>query len=68
MTIIPCPPYFSLLPKLETKLKGCHFDIIEVIETEPQTVMNTLTEHGFQGEFKKGEALGTVHMHGRGLL
>jgi hypothetical protein len=46
MTIIPHPPYFSLLSLLKIKLKGRHFDTTEVTEAESQTVLNTLTEHG----------------------
>jgi hypothetical protein len=38
---------------LKIKLSGPHFDTIEVIETELQAVLNTLTEHDFQGAFKK---------------
>jgi hypothetical protein len=38
---------------LKLKLKGCHFDIIEVIKEESQAVLNTLTEHNFQVEFKR---------------
>jgi hypothetical protein len=42
---------------------------LEVIEAELQTVLNTLTEHGFQDAFKNmAEVLGTVHTLGRGLL
>jgi hypothetical protein len=33
---------------LKIKLKGCHFDIIEVIEAESQAMLNTLTEQDFQ--------------------
>jgi hypothetical protein len=45
------------------KLKGCHFDTIEVIEAESQAVLNSLTEHDFQDAFKKfGEDLGTVNI------
>jgi hypothetical protein len=40
-----------------------------VIEAELQAVLNTLTEHNFQDAFKEmAEALGKVHMCGRGLL
>jgi predicted helicase len=54
---------------LKIKLKGRHFDPIEVIEAESQAVLNTLTDHDFQEAFKKmAEALGTVHTRGRGLL
>jgi hypothetical protein len=37
----------------KTKLKGRHFDTIEVIEAESQVVPNTLTEYNFQRAFKK---------------
>jgi hypothetical protein len=54
---------------LKIKLKGRHFDTTEVMEAESQVVLNTLTELNFQDAFeKKAEALGTVHMRGRGLL
>jgi hypothetical protein len=47
-----CPPppthHTFLFPKLKIKLKGCHFDTIEVIEAESQAVLNTLTERYFQ--------------------
>jgi hypothetical protein len=38
---------------MKIKLKGCHFDKIEMIETESQAVLNTLTEHDFQDAFRK---------------
>jgi hypothetical protein len=53
---------------MEIKLKGRHFDIVEVMEAELQAVLNTLTEHGFQDAFKNGRNAGTVHTRGRGLL
>jgi hypothetical protein len=53
MTVNPQPPYFSLFPRWKIKLKGRHFDTTEVIEAESQAVLNTLTEHNFQEEFKK---------------
>jgi hypothetical protein len=34
MTSVPHPPYFSLFPRLNIKLKGHHFDTIQVIEAE----------------------------------
>jgi hypothetical protein len=37
----------------EDKMKGCHFDTIEVIEAESQAVLNILTEHDFQDAFTK---------------
>jgi hypothetical protein len=54
---------------LKVKLKGRHFDTIEVIEAESHLVLNTLTGHDFQDAFKQmPETLGTLHTHGRGLL
>jgi hypothetical protein len=38
---------------LKIKLKGCHFDTIEVIEAESQAELNNLTEQNFQDAFKK---------------
>jgi hypothetical protein len=60
----------SLFPRLKKiRLKGGHFDIIDVIEAESQAVLNILTEHNYQDAFKTvAEALGTLHTHGRGLL
>jgi hypothetical protein len=49
----PHPSYFSLLPRLKIKLKGCHFDITEVIEVESQAVLSTFIEHDFEAAFKK---------------
>jgi predicted helicase len=54
---------------LNIKLKDGHFDTTEVTEAKSQAVLNTLTEHDFQDAFKKmAEALGMVHMRGRGIL
>jgi hypothetical protein len=53
MTVVPHPPYFSLFPQLNIKLKGRHFDTIEVIKAESQAVLNTLTEHNLQDGFQK---------------
>jgi hypothetical protein len=54
---------------LKVKLKGRHFDTIEVMEAELQVVLNTLTEHDFQDAFRKmAESLVMVHTCGRGLL
>jgi hypothetical protein len=44
---------------LKTKLKGRHFDTIEVVEAESQAVLNTLTEHDFQDAFKNGRSAGS---------
>jgi hypothetical protein len=69
ITLVPHPPYFSLFPRLKIKLKGRHFDTIEVIEAESQAVLSTLTEHDFQNAFlKMAETLVTVHTCERGLL
>jgi hypothetical protein len=45
MAVVPHPPYFYLFPRLKIKLKGRHFDTIEVMEAESQAVLNILTEH-----------------------
>jgi hypothetical protein len=63
MSVVPTHPIF-LFPQLKKKLKGRHFDTIEVIEAELQTVLNTLTEHDFLDALKMAEALGTVHTRG----
>jgi hypothetical protein len=55
VTVVSYPPYFSLLSRLKMKVKGHHFDIIEVIEAELPVVLNTLTEHDFQDVFRKGQ-------------
>jgi hypothetical protein len=47
MSLFPHPPYFSLIPRLKIKLKGRHFDTIEMIRAESQAVLKTLTEHDF---------------------
>jgi hypothetical protein len=65
----PPPTYVSLFPRLKLKIKGCHFDTVDVVEAELQVVLNTLTEHDFQDSFKKmTETLVEAHTHGRGLL
>jgi hypothetical protein len=53
MTVLSHPPYFALFPRLNIKVKGRHYDTTEVMETELQPVLNTLTEHDFQDAFKK---------------
>jgi hypothetical protein len=53
------PTYLTFLfPRLKIKLKGSHFDTVEVIEAESQAVLNTLTEHDFQDAFKNGRSAG----------
>jgi hypothetical protein len=53
MTVVPHPSYFSLFIRLKIKLKGRHFDTIEVTEAESKPMLNTLTERDFQKAFKK---------------
>jgi hypothetical protein len=53
MTVVPHPSHFSLFPQLKIKLKGRHFDTIEVIEADSQVVLNIFTEHDFQNALKK---------------
>jgi hypothetical protein len=55
---LPHSPYSSLFPPLKLKLKGRHFDTVEVIEAKLQAVLNTLTEHDFQNAFKNGRITG----------
>jgi hypothetical protein len=52
------PPYFSLFPHLKIKLRGRHFNTIEVIEAESQALPNTRREHDFQDAFKNGRSAG----------
>jgi hypothetical protein len=47
--------HFFLFPRLKIKLKGRHFDTIEVMEAEPQAVLNAFMEHDFQVTLKKGQ-------------
>jgi hypothetical protein len=59
MTVVPHPPYspdlatcdFSLFLRLKIKSEVRYFDTVEVIDTESQAVLNTLTEHDFQDAF-----------------
>jgi hypothetical protein len=41
---------------LKIKNKCRHFDTIEVIKTELQALLNTLTEHNIQDAFKNGRS------------
>jgi hypothetical protein len=52
-TVVPYAPYYYLLIWLKIKLRGRHFDTVEVIEAELQAVLNTLTDNDFQDAFKK---------------
>jgi hypothetical protein len=61
MAVIPHPPYspdlepcnFFLFPKMKLKLIGHRFHTNEEIQAELQTVLDTLTEKGFQEAFQK---------------
>jgi hypothetical protein len=51
---------------LKIKLKGHHFDTIEVIEAKSQAVLNTLTKRDLWDAFiKMAEVLETVHIRRR---
>jgi hypothetical protein len=56
MTVVLHPPYFSLFPQLNIKLKSHHFDTIEVKEVESQAVLNTVTEHNSQDALIKWQS------------
>jgi hypothetical protein len=43
---------------MKIEMRGHHFDTIEVIETESQAVLNTLTEHDFQNTLKNDRSTG----------
>jgi hypothetical protein len=66
MSVVPQPPNsadlapcdFYPFPRLKIKLKGRHFDTIEVMEAELQAMLNTLTEYDFQDAFKNGRSAG----------
>jgi hypothetical protein len=51
ITVVPHTVF--LFPQLNMKLKGHRFVAIEVIEAESQAMLDTITEHDFQGAFKK---------------
>jgi hypothetical protein len=51
----PTQPSF-LFSRLKIKLKGRHFDTVEVMEAESQAVLNSLTELGFQDAFQNGRS------------
>jgi hypothetical protein len=62
------PTLLFSVSRLKIKLKGRHFDTIQVIEAESQAVLNILAEHGFQDAFKMADSPGTAHARGRELL
>jgi hypothetical protein len=43
----------SMFLRLKIKLKGHHFDTVEVMVADSQAVLNTLTEHNFQDAFQR---------------
>ena len=57
---VPQPPYspdlapcdFWLFPKLKEKLRGCHYETIEMREAVTK-VIDTLTQEDFHGAFQK---------------
>jgi hypothetical protein len=59
-------PATFLFPRSKIKLKGRHFDTIEVIEAESQAVLNALTEHNFQNAFKKWQKRWEWCIHAEG--
>jgi hypothetical protein len=52
MEVVPPPTLLSLFPQLKIRMKGRHFDTVEVMDAESQ-VLNTLTIHDFQDACKK---------------
>jgi hypothetical protein len=58
MAVVPHPPNFFLVPRLKIKLKGRHFNTIEVIGAESQAVLNTLREHYCQDAFTNDRSAG----------
>jgi hypothetical protein len=52
-----------LFPRLKIKLKGGHFDTVQVMEAKSQAVLNTLTEHDLQDAFKKWQKRWERRMH-----
>jgi hypothetical protein len=53
MTFVRHPIYISLFLQLKIKLKGCHFDTIEVTEADSQAVLHTFTKQDFEDAFKQ---------------
>jgi hypothetical protein len=52
---------------LKIKLKGHHFDTVEVMEAESHAVLNSLTEHDFQDAFKNGRSTGKGEYRRKGI-
>jgi hypothetical protein len=53
MTLVSHQPYFSLILRLNLKLKDRNFQTTEVIEAKSQAALNTFTGQDFQDAFKK---------------
>jgi hypothetical protein len=51
---------------MKIKLKGRHFDTIEMIEVKSQAMLNTLIEQDFQDAFKNGRIAGNGAYMGKG--
>ena len=49
--LAPCD--FWLFPKLEEKLRGCRYEIIEELKEAVTKVIETLTQEDFPGAFQK---------------
>ena len=49
--LAPCD--FCLFPKLEEKLRGCHYETIEEMKEAVTKVIDTLTQKDFHGAFQK---------------
>jgi hypothetical protein len=47
-----------MFPRLKIKIKGHHFDTIEVTEAESLLALNTFTERDFYYAFKNGRRTG----------
>jgi hypothetical protein len=62
MTIFTHPPCFSLSSPIEDTTERPPFKCIEVIEAEPQAVLNILTEHDFQDALKNGRSAIRKHI------
>jgi hypothetical protein len=51
---------------LKIKLKGCHFDTVEVIEAEPQVVLNASQNMASRMHLKMVEEQRTAYLEGDG--
>jgi hypothetical protein len=51
MTVVPHPFHFSLFPRLKIKVKGRHFDTIEMVEAEALRTVRTRGRGLFRGRW-----------------